>query len=63
MNLKEQIKDLQKSNDKLRFSNLIMRMHLEVLAFDVNSIAAKKILAGYRKKMFIRKERELEGQN
>ena len=63
MTLKERIKELEKSNDDLRYNNLMMKIHLDLLATDINSLASQKILAKYRRLRLIRKEQYLEGQN
>ena len=60
---KQTIATLKKQNDKLRFDNLRMRMHLEILSKNIDSLAAKKILAIYRRKILAREERYLESQN
>ncbi len=63
MTLKEQIKDLEKANKKLRYDNLMMKIHLDLLATDINSLASQRILAKYRRLRLIKKEQCLEGQN
>jgi len=63
MTQKEQIQNLKAQNDKLRRDNLFMRLHLEVIAGNPESKAAKKIIARYRRIMIAREERLKEIQN
>ena len=59
----EKIKELKAQNNKLRRDNLFMRLHLEVIAGNPESKAAKKIIARYRRIMIAREERLKEIQN
>ena len=63
MTQEERIKELKAQNDKLRRDNLFMRLHLEVIAENPESKAAKKIIARYRRLMLAREERLKEIQN
>jgi len=56
-------KELEEQNHRLRFDNLRMRIEFEVLIDGTDSMAAKKILAKYRRKRDIRNESELSTKN
>ena len=57
------IKELKRRNTRLAFKNLKMRIEFEVLIDSTTSIAAKKILAEYRRKRAKRNDSFLELQN
>ena len=63
MKADEIIKELEERNTRLAFKNLKMRLEFEVLIDGTESIAAKKILAKYRRKRAIRNDSFLELQN
>jgi hypothetical protein len=62
-NLKQQLADLEKVNDKLRKDNLLMRLEIEELVTIPDSIISRSIIEKYRRKRDIRDEQYLAGQN
>ena len=63
MTTRQQIRQLKEQNDKLRWENLKMRHHFEVLLDGTESKAAKKIMGIYRRKRAKRDDAFLELQN
>ena len=63
MTTRQQIRQLKEQVDLLRWENLKMRLHFEVLLDGTESKAAKKILGKYRRKRDIRNETSLATQN
>jgi len=63
MTTREQIRQLKEQVELLRWENLKMRLHFEVLLDGTESKAAKKILGIYRRKRDIRNEASLSTQN
>ena len=57
------IEELEERNTRLAFKNLQMRIEFETLIDSTESVAAKKILAKYRRKRAIRNDSFLELQN
>jgi len=63
MTTREQIRQLKEQVNLLRWENLKMRLHFEVLLDGTESKAAKKILGIYRSKRAKRDEASLSTQN